>query len=49
MLSTAPSEHSQYWNDISGSLIALGADRVGIDLLKSSAIDETGYVALLTK
>ena len=49
MLSTAPSEHSQYWNDISGSLIALGADRVGIDLLKSSAIGETGYMALLTK
>ena len=38
-----------YWNDISGALIALGSDQVTIDLLKSSAISETDYLALLEK
>ena len=42
-------DFEQYWNDISGALNALGGDQVEMDLLKSSAIGETNYVALLTK
>ena len=40
-------DFERYWNDISGALIALGADQVEIDLLKSSAIGETDHIALL--
>ena len=42
-------DFEQCWNDISGALNALGGDQVEMDLLKSSAIGETNYVALLTK
>ena len=42
-------DFEQCWNDISGALIGLRANQVDIDLLKSSAIGETNYIALLTK
>ena len=42
-------DFEQYWSDISGALIALGADQVSIDLLKSSTIGETEYLSLLNK
>ena len=43
------SDFEQYWGDISGALIALGADQISIDLLKSSTIGETEYLCLVTE
>ena len=40
-------DFEQYWSDISGALVALGADQVSIDLLKSSPIGSTEYFNLL--
>ena len=42
-------DFEQYWSDISGALIALGTDRIRIDVLKSSAIGETEYLSLLSE
>ena len=42
-------DFEQYWNDIAGAVIALGADKVRIDSLKVSSICETNYFNLLNE
>ena len=42
-------DFEQYWNDIAGAMIALGADKVRIDSLKFSPIGQTKYLDLLSK
>ena len=42
-------DFEQYWNDISGAMVALGADQVSTDSLKFSAVGQTKYLDLLSK